>query len=145
MASGKPGAKYADSFAAFGSQPPAPVEDERPGVYRARLFEHLRRRSPSGHEWPSVRADDIPPSARASIEALVIDAAMAEGAKPSVDNLPPPGEFVQRVRIDPDTNERRTEFFGRRSFIADMSRPGRKVAALLTNRGTVFCGGAGSA
>ena len=48
--------RYADAFAAFGSLPPAPVEDERPGEYRARLFEHLRRRWLWCKHWKSSQA-----------------------------------------------------------------------------------------
>jgi hypothetical protein len=83
--------KYDAAFAAFGERCPQPAADERPGQFRKRLFENLRRRLPDGHEWASTRADDIPPSARATIEAMVISAAKAEGLKPSPENLPRDG------------------------------------------------------
>ena len=124
-------ARYADAFQSFGSQPPPPIEGERPGQYRARLFEHLRHRLPSTHEWAGVRADDIPPSARANIEALVINAAVAEGAAPSPENLPRDGSMVTRVRVDPNTNARRTEFFGTRSFIHDFSMQPKTVVRIV--------------
>ena len=34
--------RYADAFSAHGSQVPAPVDDERPGAYRKRLFNSCR-------------------------------------------------------------------------------------------------------
>jgi hypothetical protein len=45
---------------AFGTEVPAPVDDEAVPRYRARLFNRLVRRLPEGHEWQSVRADEIP-------------------------------------------------------------------------------------
>jgi hypothetical protein len=125
--------RYDPAFAAFGTQTPQPVADESPGQYRRRLFEHLQRRLPDSNEWSDVRADDIPASARANIEALVIDAAKAEGARPSIDNLPPSGEMISRTRID-DMGSKMTEWFGRRSFIADMGRPGRQVERIVDRK-----------
>ena len=49
--------RYADAFGAFGSLPPAPIEDERPGAYSKRLFEHLRCRLRSTHKLADVRAE----------------------------------------------------------------------------------------
>jgi hypothetical protein len=39
-------AVYADAFAAFGTEVPAPVDDEPVAMYRARLFNRLVRRLP---------------------------------------------------------------------------------------------------
>jgi hypothetical protein len=126
-------ARYDPAFAAFGTQTPQPVADESPGQYRRRLFEHLQRRLPDSNEWSDVRADDIPASARANIEALVIDAAKAEGERPSEANLPSNGEMISRTRTD-DMGSKMTEFYGKRSFIANMSRPGRLVERIIDRR-----------
>jgi hypothetical protein len=37
-------ARYADAFASHGTLVPAPVDDERPGQYRQRLFDSLQRK-----------------------------------------------------------------------------------------------------
>jgi hypothetical protein len=66
-----------------------------------------------------------------NFEAELIKAATAEGASPSFENLPDDGSLVARHRTDSATGERVTEFFGRRSFIADMGRPGRKVERIV--------------
>jgi hypothetical protein len=126
-------ARFDPAFAAFGMQTPQAVADESPGQYRRRLFEHLRRKLPDGHEWASVRADDIPVSARATIEALVIDAAKAEGERPSTENLPDTG-MIMRTRTDADTGTKYNEFYGRESFIAQMGRSGRRVAKIVDPR-----------
>ena len=56
-----------------------------------------------------------------NFERLVLDAAQREAETPSFENLPPAGELVERTRVDPATGEKRVEFYGRRSFIADVS------------------------
>lgn len=53
-------ATYADAFGSFGTEVPAPVDDEPPSRYRAGFFNRLVRRLPEGHEWQTGRADDIP-------------------------------------------------------------------------------------
>ena len=37
-----------------------------------------------------------------------------------------PGEFVERVRVDDATGQKEVHFFGKESFIKQMSRPGRR-------------------
>jgi hypothetical protein len=132
--------RYDSAFAAFGTQTPQPAADESPGAYRKRLFENLRRRLPSGNEWASVRADDIPPSARANIEALVIEAAKAEGERPSFDGLPRDGSLIARNRVDSATGEKSVEYFGRESFIKSLGRPTRKVLRLIGPGGRILLG-----
>ena len=110
------GSRYADAFRSFGNEVPAPVDDEAPSRYRARLFNRLARRLSPDHDLASVRADDVSssPTVFDNFEKLLLDAAKAEGEKPSVANLPPSGEMVARHRTDADTGSRVTEFFGRR-------------------------------
>lgn len=122
---------YDDAFRSFGTEVPAAVDDEAPSRYRVRLFNRLVRRLPEGHEWSRTRADDLPSGpALDNIEQLIIEAAKAEGERPSIENLPPSGELIARHRTDSATNERMTEWFGRESFIKSMSRPGRKVRCI---------------
>jgi hypothetical protein len=45
--------------------------------------------------------------------------------------LPDDGSLVARHRTDSATGERMTEWFGTRSFIADMSRKGRPVERIV--------------
>ena len=37
-----------------------PVDGERPGRYRRRMFDRLRRKLPENHDLPDVRADELP-------------------------------------------------------------------------------------
>jgi hypothetical protein len=52
-------AGYADAYRSFGTEVPAPVDDESPMSFRKRLFNRLARRLPSGHDLADVRADDL--------------------------------------------------------------------------------------
>jgi hypothetical protein len=131
---------YADAFASHGSLVPAPIDDEPVGRYRKRLFDSLQNKLPPSHDLAQIRSDDLTSSiARTNFEQMLLQAAVAEGATPSRDNLPRDGSMVSRVRVDDDSGQRRTEFYGRESFIKQLSRPGRKVGAFVTNRGTVLC------
>ena len=64
---------------------------------------------------------------------MLLDAAKAEGERPSLDNLPPSGELVARHRTD-DMNAKVTEWYGRDSFIKSMGRPGRPVERIVDRR-----------
>ena len=134
------GAIFADAFAAFGTQVPAPADDERPSAYRRRLFERLRRKLPSNHDLANIRADELPSGdVYVEFERRVIEAARAEGAQPSVENLPDAG-MISRTRSD-DMNGKMIEWFGAESFIKDMSRPGRRVAYIRNpNDNTIIWG-----
>jgi hypothetical protein len=50
-------AAYADSFAGFNVQAPAPAADEAPGNYRRRLFATLQSRLSPRHELFAIDAD----------------------------------------------------------------------------------------
>jgi hypothetical protein len=45
------GSCYADAYRSFGSEVPAPADDEAPSRYRARLFNRLARRLAPDHNW----------------------------------------------------------------------------------------------
>jgi hypothetical protein len=86
------GSRYDSAFRSFGSEVPAPVDDESPSRYRARLYNRLARRLSPDHKLASVRADDISaqPIVLDRFEQMLLDAAKAEGA-PSE-----PREFAHR-------------------------------------------------
>lgn len=122
--------RYDNSFSAFNVSTPQAVDGEHPEKYRIRLFNRLVRKLPEGHKWSNTRADDLPLGpALDRIEEMVLEAAKQEGLQPSMENLPPSGEMISRERAD-DGGGKITEWFGRRSFIAEMGQPGRKVLRL---------------
>jgi hypothetical protein len=126
--------RYDSAFRAFGVQTPPAVEGERPGQYRQRLYEGLRRKLPSNHELFSTRADDIPASAAKNFERMVIEAAMAEATKPSLENLPASGELLRRDTVDPMTGARSIGWHGRESFIKSLGRPGGRVLRIINRK-----------
>jgi hypothetical protein len=125
-------AVYADAYRSFGTEVPAPVDDELPARYRARLFNRLARRLPPDHELARIRADDISsqPIVFDNFEAMLLQAATAEGERPSIDNLPSDSSLVSRVRTD-DMGEKSINWYGRESFIKGFTRPGRQVRAIV--------------
>ena len=106
-------ATYSDAYRSFGTEVPAPVDDESPSAYRKRLFNRLTRRLPPNHKLASIRADDLgsQPIVLDNFEAMLLEAAAAEGSSPSIANLPPDGSIVMRVRSDANTGAKINEFF----------------------------------
>ena len=128
--------------AASASRTPAPVDDEAPAAYRRRLFNRLARKL-SPHELAEIRADDVStsPVVMDRFEAMLLEAAQAEGLTPSLDNLPDDGSMLMRTRTDEDTGFKSNNFYGKRSFIADLSRAGQRVLRVLNPKdGTVLFG-----
>ena len=122
--------KY-DVYRDFGTLAPPAVEGERPGAYRQRLYEGLRRRLPSDHDLAQVYADDVPADAARQFEKMMFDAARAEAAKPSAANLPPSGELVRRDLVDPMSGQRTIGWHGRESFIKQLGRESARVVRIL--------------
>ncbi len=137
-------AAYSDSFASFGTEVPAPVDDELPSEYRRRLFTRLQCKLPSDHSLADIRSDDLRALTKTAFEIFerqMLDAAKQEGERPSASNLPADGSLISRTRVDPDTGEKHIDWYGARSFIADMSRGGRRVLRFLNPRdGSVLMG-----
>ena len=125
-------AKFDDAFRAFSVETPQARDDESPGQYRRRLFSRLQRKLPDSHDLVDIRADDLPSGqAYLNFEQMIIDAAKAEGEKPSFDNLPSDGSLIARQRVDDATNAKWTEYFGKESFIKSLGREGRKVVRIV--------------
>jgi len=127
--------RYSDAYRSFGSEVPMPVDDEAPSRYRGRLFNRLARRLASDHELSSIRADDLSSSAVVfdNFERMMLDAAKAEGERPSIDNLPSDGSLIMRTRVD-DMGEKQINFYGKESFIRGMGREGRRVRCIRDPR-----------
>jgi hypothetical protein len=127
------GSRYADAFRSFGTEVPAPVDDEAPSAYRRRLFNRLARKLPPDHKLASIRSDDLgsQPQVFDNFEEMIIAAAKAEGEHPSEENLPPNGEMISRARVDADSGSKITEWYATESFIKGLTRPGRKVLRLI--------------
>ena len=127
------GEQYDPAFMAHGTATPPPIDDEAPGKYRRRLFTRLQRKLPDSHKLADLDAYDLPLSVLRNFEQALIEAATGEGEHPSEANLPEDGTMIEKHRVD-SMGQRFTEFHGRRSFIADMGRPGQRVLRLCNPR-----------
>jgi hypothetical protein len=123
------GERYDPAFVAHGTQTPQPIDDERPGKYQRRLFTRLQRKLPDSHKLADIDAYDLPLSVLSNFEQALIEAATGEGEHPSEENLPEDGSMIARTRVD-NMGQRRTEFYGRESFIKSMGRGGQRVLRL---------------
>jgi hypothetical protein len=136
-------ARYDDSFAAFGTETPAPRDGEDPETYRCRLFRRLQKRLPDHHELVGVGDPaDLPDKALDIFEEQLLREAAAEGASPSEANLPSDGTMIARHRTDSDTGEKSLNWYGTESFIKSLGRPGRYVQAIRNPRDNTILWGA---
>ena len=132
---------YSDAYEAFGTLTPQPVDGEKPGRYRQRLYEGLRRKLPSDHDLFDVRADDLPASAARNFEQMMLAAALREGLKPSEANLPRDGSLVRRERTDAMSGAKSIEWMGRESFLKSMGHPPQRVLRIMNPKnGQVLMG-----
>ncbi len=138
-------AEFQQDFAAFGFEPPMARADEWADDYHRRLLRGLQRRLPPRTELADpTMLDGVPDGpALANFASMVRAAAADEAFRPSpanmADSLDDPRS--KRETIDPDTNQRRIEYYAKRSFIEDLSRKGRRVLRIIDPvRGTVLSG-----
>jgi hypothetical protein len=133
--------RYDSAYRGLGLSGAPPRNDgEYPGDYRRRLLGGVRDKLSPSHPFANVDFDDLDTPAIKAIEPQILEAAEREAQNPSPENLPADGSLVQRDSVGP-MGSRTTTFFGRRSFIADMGRPGRKVLRIIDpNDGRVLWG-----
>jgi hypothetical protein len=123
--------RFSDAFEAFGLRAPAPVDGERSVEYRDRLWNSIVRKLPPTHDMASIYADDLSTQVMNGLEPELLQAAKAEGERPSFDNLPSDGSLIARQRVDEDTGAKATHWFGKESFIKSLGREGRRVARIV--------------
>jgi hypothetical protein len=104
------------------------------------LFRSLQDRLSPRHRLYAIEARRLDGDAIKTLEPMLHEAARAEGHTPSFENLPRDGSMVSRERIEPQTNHRQVEWFGRESFIKAMSRPAGACFALSTRSAAEFSG-----
>jgi hypothetical protein len=57
-------------------------------------------------------------------------------AAASRNDTVPQGQLREIKRVDPKTGHTEIRFYGQRSFVADLGRPGRRVLKFRTSDGT---------
>jgi hypothetical protein len=129
-------AAYDDSYRLFGERTPDASADEYPGDYRRRLFKGLQDKLDPACDLAGINGDELNGEQLAKFEPDLFEAALAEAENPSLANLPRDGSLIERHRMDSRSGARTVTFHGRRSFIADMGTPPRRVVAFLGRDGT---------
>jgi hypothetical protein len=132
--------RFDAAFAKFGRRAPEPAADAHPPDYRRRLYAIGQSMLPSSdHPLAKFRPDSIDGSAIAELERQLLEALDRESEEPTGDNVP--SEGMREVTKVDSTGLKKTGFYGKRSFINDFARPGRRVLRLMDPRnGRVLLG-----
>ena len=131
-------------FAEWGTRAKARVEGEDPEDYRRDLCVQAKRMLPYSDDRPSpdskatfralrkLKLWGMSPDVFAAFEPQIYAAcAMAVARNDTV----PPGEMREVTVVDPQTGHKEVRFYGQRSFVADLMRPGRRVVKFRTSDG----------
>jgi hypothetical protein len=117
-------------FAGFGQRAPRPLEGELLFDYRKRLATKLKGYS---QMWKNVKFSRLDEETFSPIENQVYADATAAANNPMDLEA---GELRAVTKIDPQTGVRSIVFYGKESFVKQMGRPGRRVAAFRTMAST---------
>jgi hypothetical protein len=134
-------AVYQGVLSAFNEQAPPPAMGMEPESYRRKLMRGLRAKLSEDDQrrldstaatvvGDLARMDGVDRRLRGpaldNIEALMLEAAAVQAKAPHPSTLPPAGEHVQRI-TENEAGQKQIEYHGRRSFIYDLTTPGRIV------------------
>jgi hypothetical protein len=138
-------ARYEEVFRPFGvtiNDSLLPGPDEHPPTYRRRLYAAGQLLLPQGHKMREHPADEIPGNIIRQFEGMLFEALAEEAKRPTGSNLPEFPTHPRAVRhiVDDATGQRTTEYHAKRSFIANLSRPGHIVHRLTDGNGHVLHG-----
>jgi hypothetical protein len=126
-----------DALQPWGERAPAPVAGESVDAYRSRLLDIAQQRLPEGHEYRSVRLDQLGRNAFRNYETLIYPEARAAGER--LDSAAV-GEEREITRIEPNGNKSIT-FLRRDSFVNDFVRRGRRVVSFWSDHGRMDANG----
>jgi hypothetical protein len=114
-----------DVFAELGFRAPQATIDEHPLDYRRKLLKRAQSQLPIDHELyalniDQIRGDDV----LSTFEAMFYPEVAKWANHPTSI---PSGELKKVEKIDPRSGQHTTEFYGRDSFIKELSTPGRRI------------------
>jgi hypothetical protein len=133
---------YEERFAKHGVKAPMAVADDTGPSFRRKLFSVAQTLLPNGHALTRFNPRDLDGSAIVPMEQQLFEALDEQAVRPTGSNLPlSPDDPRARRETTDAMGTKRVEFHAKRSFIADMGRPGRKVLRLFDPRdGKVLLG-----
>jgi hypothetical protein len=125
-------------FAEWGERARPRVDGEDPEDYRRNQCVRIKKLLPYSDDKPapdlpsfrelrSIKLWGLSKDAFEVMEPQIYRAAAAAYAR---DDTVPLGEMREVTKVDPVTGNKEIRFYGRRSFIADLSRPGRSVDSI---------------
>jgi hypothetical protein len=128
------------------AEPPlASTDPNYANTYRRRLANQLVARFPEDSEFHNLPVNSLPNHAFNVFEPQIYHEAEVQFQKPTViakspaardDTSAPPGALVYVTTIDPTNKQQINSFYGKESFVKWMGRHGRRVKAIMTDRGT---------
>jgi hypothetical protein len=124
--------KYDEQFQRLGQRAPLPLADEAPPSYRRRMFALGQSMLPRDNGLAAIDPRGLDGSAIIPFESELFGALDREAEHPQ--NLPDDGSLVERHRTDA-LGQKFIEFYGKRSFIADLGRRGQKVVGIFGKDG----------
>jgi hypothetical protein len=125
--------------------PLASTDSGYANTYRRRLANQLVARFPEDSEYHNLSVNKLQNDAFNVFEPQIYAEANTQFRKPSViatspaartDNSAPEGALVYVTTTDPANKQQINTFYGKESFVKWMGRPGRRVKAIMTDRGT---------
>jgi hypothetical protein len=137
-------------FAEWGTRAKQRVEGEDPEDYRRDLCVQAKKLLPYSDDKP---APDLPSFRELrKLKLWGLDRSTFEVFEPQIyraaaaayarnDTCPCDGSLREVVKVDPATGHKEIKFYGRRSFVADLGRPGRRVTSFRTDHGYVDASG----
>ena len=137
-------AKADACFSHWGTKARQRVEGEDVEAYRRSLAIQAKRMLPVSDDKPSpdstatfndlrnLQLRRVPPDIFAGFEPQIYDACAKAYAR---NDTVPPGEMREVTVVDPVTGHKEIRFYGQRSFVADLMRPGRRVVKFRTSDG----------
>jgi hypothetical protein len=132
-----------DAFSTWGIRAPAPVlsDDPRYGEqYRRELAYLAKKRLPEDHNLRRFQVKHCPRDVFEVIEPEIFAACKQTGLS---NDSAPPGQMRMVQTIDPQNGLKINNFYGKRSFVEDFTRHGRRVVSFLTPNGFVDASGRG--
>jgi hypothetical protein len=122
-------------FAEWGERAKPRVDGEDPEDYRRNQCVRIKKLLPYSDDKPapdlpsfrelrSLKLWGLDRNGFEAVEPMIYRAAAVAYAR---DDTVPAGEMREVTKVDPVTGAKEIRFYGRRSFIADLGRPGRRA------------------
>jgi hypothetical protein len=131
-------------FAEWGFRAPEPPINCNPEDFRRDLAVMAKKQLPFSDDKPSpdstatfrelrqLQLRRMSPDVFANFEPMIYAACAKAVAR---NDTVPVGETREVTFIDPQTGHKEIRFYGQRSFVADLGRPGRRVVKFRTSDG----------